>query len=120
MHQDVRKILGGLVEVSPDVVSAGDEIATLTCDCCDACVDGCCCCCSSCWLTICKRLVSLSILLVECSQSFLMSPDAVVDGFSVISSTLDVVESDKVDLVEGCVEVGHERKIVELKKSPDF
>ena len=118
MHQDVRKILRCLVDVSPFFVSSGDEIVMLTCDGCNVCVDGCCC--STCWLTIGDRLVSLSILFVECSQSFLMLSDAVVDGFSVVPSTIDVVESDRVDLVECCVEVGQERKVVELKKASDL
>ena len=45
-----------------------------------------------------------------------MFSDAVVDGFCVVPSAIDVVEADWVDLVESCVEVGQEREIVELKK----
>ena len=48
-----------------------------------------------------------------------MSSDAVVDDLSVVPSTIDVVESDRVDLVESCIEVG-QRKVVELKKASDF
>ena len=47
-----------------------------------------------------------------------MLSDASVDGLSVISGTVDVVEADWVDLVESCVEVDPELEVVELKKAP--
>ena len=49
-----------------------------------------------------------------------MFSDASVDGFGVVSCTVDVVESDRVALVEGCVKVDHEPEVIELKKASDF
>ena len=46
--------------------------------------------------------------------------DAFVDGFGVVSGTVDVVESDQVGLVESCVKVGHEHEVVELKKASNL
>ena len=115
MHQDVCKILRCFVDVSVDVVASNDEIVTLTCDCCNVCIDGCYY--SSGWLTTVDRLVSLSILFVECSQCFLMSSDAVL---SVVPSAMDVLENDRVDFVECCVKVGQECNVVELEKASDL
>ena len=116
MHLDVCKVLRCPVDVSFDVVSSGDKIVTLSGDCCNVGVDGCFC--SSGWLSFWNRLIPLSKLFVECSQAFLMSSDAVVDGLSVVTCTVDVVEADWVDLVESRVEVDHEPEVVVLKKAP--
>ena len=118
MHQDVSKILRCSVDVSFDGVPSGDEGVTLSCVCCDVCVDGCLC--SSCWLSSCYRLIPLSMFLVECSQSFLMLSDAAVDGLSVVSPTIHVVAGDRMSLGESRVEVGHEPDVVELKKASDL
>ena len=46
-----------------------------------------------------------------------MLSDASVDGFGVISGTVDVVEGDWDGLVESCIEVDQEPAVVELKKA---
>ena len=46
-----------------------------------------------------------------------MLSDAFVDGLSVVFPTIDVVEGDRLSLVESRVEVGHEPEVVELKKN---
>ena len=47
-----------------------------------------------------------------------MLSDAVVDGLSVVSPTIDVVEGDRVSLVEAVsrLVMTHEPEVVELKK----
>ena len=49
-----------------------------------------------------------------------MLSDAIVDGLSLVSPTINVVESDRLTLVGSCVEVSHEPEVVELKQTPDF
>ena len=49
-----------------------------------------------------------------------MSSDAVVNGLSVVSPTIDVVEGDQLSLVESRVKVGCEPEVVELKKASDL
>ena len=49
-----------------------------------------------------------------------MLSDAIVDGFSVVSPTIDVSEGDWVSLVESRVEVGHESEVIELKQTLDL
>ena len=47
-----------------------------------------------------------------------MLSDASFDVLGVIPGTVDVVEADRVDLVERRVEVDQEPEVVELKKAP--
>ena len=116
MHQDVGKVLRCPVDVSFDGVSLDYESVTLSGDCCDLTVDDCCC--SSGWLAFCDWLIALSKRFVECSQAFVMLSDAFVDALCVVTGTIDVVEADRVDLVESRVEVDREPEVVELKKAP--
>ena len=49
-----------------------------------------------------------------------MLANAVVDVLGFTPATVDVLEGDWVDLIEGCVEVGEEREVVQLKKASEF
>ena len=49
-----------------------------------------------------------------------MFSDASLDGLGVVPGAVDVVEADRVDLVESSVEVDQEPKVVELKKAPSL